>query len=123
MLAQPAQSLTIPVGEDRRVSGRLLRPERARAAYVLAHGVASLPFEGCIGCGEWLGQMPPRVSLAALLPAVGQDGGDGWHQARVFVAEDGQNRPLQVLQGREERLARGLSQLRQPSTAQCEPRR
>ena len=41
MLAQPAQSLTIPVGEDRRVSGRLLRPERARAAYVLAHGAGA----------------------------------------------------------------------------------
>jgi predicted alpha/beta-hydrolase family hydrolase len=36
-----AQSLTIPVGEDRRVSGLLLRPERAWAAYVLAHGAGA----------------------------------------------------------------------------------
>jgi predicted alpha/beta-hydrolase family hydrolase len=39
---QPSQhSLTIPVGEDRRVSGLLLRPERAWACYVLAHGAGA----------------------------------------------------------------------------------
>jgi predicted alpha/beta-hydrolase family hydrolase len=36
-----AQSLMIPVGEDRRVSGLLLRPERAWACYVLAHGAGA----------------------------------------------------------------------------------
>ena len=41
---------------------------------------------------------------------------------RLLVAEHGQNWPLQVLQGGEEGLERGLIQLRQPPTAQRQPR-
>ena len=88
-----------------------------QATSLLTHGLAQLTLEGRIGCSEWLGQIPQIVGLTELMTAVGQDRGDGRHQARLFVAEDGQNRPLQVFEGGEERLERGLIQRRQPPTA------
>jgi hypothetical protein len=90
-------------------------------ASLLAHGLTQLTLQGRIGGGEWLGQMPQIVGLAALMTAVGQARGDGWHPTRVCGAEDGQHRPLQGSQGREKRLAGGLIQWRQPPTAQCQP--
>jgi hypothetical protein len=92
-----------------------------QVASLLAHGLTQLTLQGRIGGGEWLGQIPQRVGLAALMTAVGQARGDGWHPTRVCGAEDGQNRPLQGSQGREKRLAGGLIQLRKPPTAQCQP--
>lgn len=108
-------------GQDTRLAGGPPGGLPEQVAHLLAHGFAQLTLEGCIGFGEWLGQITQIVGLAELMTAVGQDRSDGWHQARLFVAEYGQNRPLQVLQGREERLECGLIQLRKPSTAQRQP--
>ena len=108
-------------GQDTRLAGWPPGFLPEQIADLLAHGFAQLPLEGRIGCGEWLGQMTQIVGLAELMTAVGQDRGDGWHQTRLFVAEYGQNRPLQVLQGREERLERDLIQLSKPPTAKRQP--
>jgi len=62
-------------------------------AHLLAHGVAQLPLEGRIGCGERLGPMTPIVGLAELMTTVGQSRGDGRHSTRVLVTEHGQHRP------------------------------
>ena len=91
-------------------------------ALLLAHGMAPCPLAGRIGCGERLGQMPQRVGLAELRMPVGQRRGAGRPSTRVLGTEPGPHRPLQVPQGREERLARGLVQLRQPTTTQRPPR-
>jgi hypothetical protein len=79
---------------------------------LLAHGLAQCPLEGRIGGGEGLGEIPQIVRLTELMPAVRQDRGDSWHQARLFVAEDRENWPLQVLEGGKECLECGLIQLR-----------
>jgi hypothetical protein len=92
-----------------------------KVAHLLAHGTAQFPLENRIGCGEWLGPIPQIVSLTELMTTTGQRRGYGRHYTRLLVTEHGQNRPLQVPQGREERLNRGLIELRQPSTAQRQP--
>src|SRR5262245_66488085 len=85
-----------------------------KVAPLLAHGTAQFPLENRIGCGEWLGQIPQIVSLTELMTTTGQRRGSGRHYTRLLVPEHGQNRPLQVPQGREERRKRGLIELRQP---------
>jgi hypothetical protein len=75
---------------------------------VLAHGFAQLTLERRIGCSERFGQIAQIVRLTELVPAVGQGCGYSRHQTRLRVAEHGQNWPLQVLQGGEEGLERGL---------------
>ena len=108
-------------GQDARLAGLPLGFLLEHVAHLLAHGFTQRTLEGRIGFGERLGQIPQIVDLTELMTAVGQDGGDGRYQARLFVAEDGQNRPLQVLQGGEERLERGLIQLSKLTTAQRQP--
>ena len=98
-------------GQDTRLAGLPPGFLPEHVAHLLAHGFAQLTLEGRIGCGERLGQIPQIVGLTELMTTVGQDRGYGRYQARLFVAEYGQNRPLQVLQGGEEGLERGLIQL------------
>jgi hypothetical protein len=50
------------------------------------------------------------MSLTPLMATLGQDLGQGWPQAGLLVAEDGQDRPVELFEGLETRLG-GLSGL------------
>jgi hypothetical protein len=84
---------------------------------MLAGGVAQLSLAGRIGLGQGLCQVPERMGLTKLIAPVGEHRGPRRHQALLFVAEHGQNRPLQGLERFEEGVERGLLLLQKPATA------
>ena len=53
------------------------------------------------------------------MAAVGHDRGHCRYQARLLVAQHGQNGPLQMLQWFQKGFERGLILLAEPATAQC----
>ena len=83
-------------GQDPRLAGEPLGFLAEHGAHLLAHGGAPCPLQGRIGCGERLGQMPPRVGLAELRTAAWYNCGDGWYSPCLFLTEHGQNRPFQL---------------------------
>jgi hypothetical protein len=60
------------------------------------------------------------MGLTKLMTTVGQDRGYGRDQARLLVAEHGQDGPLEVLQRCQKGFERGLILLAEPATAQCQ---
>ena len=87
-----------------------------QGAHLLAHGMAQLPLEDRIGGGERLGQIPQIVGLIELMTTARQAAATAGTNSVCLSLSTGQNRPLQVPQGSEEGLERGLIQLRQLPT-------
>jgi hypothetical protein len=65
-----------------------------------AHGLSQRHLESRIDLSQRLSEVAQVVRLTKLMLTVGQNGGDGWDQAPLFIAEHRQNRPLQAPQRR-----------------------
>src|SRR4029453_4652847 len=92
--------------QDARVTGLGAGLLTDQVAYVLADALSQLTLEGRIGLGERPGGVGQVVGLAQLMVTMGEHRGHRWHQARLLVTEYGENGPLEMLQGLQERFER-----------------
>jgi hypothetical protein len=88
-----------------------------QVSHLLAHGFSQLSLEGRIGLGQRFGQVAQIMRLTKLMGTVGQNGGHGRYQTRLFVAEHRKDGPFQRCERFEEGFKRGLILLAKPATS------
>ena len=104
-------------GQDAGLVRRRLGVLPEHVADLLPHALAQGHLEGRISLSEGFSQVAEIVRLTELIATLRQNRGDSRYQALLLVAEHGQNRPLQVLEGFQKGFERGLVLLSQPATA------